>query len=138
LIEYVHPAFMVMTLSLVLLALRHGLAIRRARSSGHTGGLSRKTHRQRHLRFGKIALSCLIVGFLGGVGTKTIWLGDPPFTTFHGLLGAIALLAFGSTAMFGQRLERGDQSARESHAWAAFAAVLVALTGAAAGFVLLP
>ncbi len=137
-IEYVHPTFMVVTLGLVFLALRHGLALRRARSGGDLGGRSRKAHRERHLRFGKLAIGCLVVGFLGGLGTTSFWLGEAPLSTLHGLLGSLSLLSFGAVARFGGRLEQGDLSAREAHAWAAFVAVLFAGTGAVAGFVLLP
>jgi len=137
-IEYVHPAFMVVTLGLVFMALRHGLALRRARAGGDLGALSRKQHRERHLRFGKIALVCVIFGFVGGASTTTLVLGQQPITTLHGLLGALSLLSFGVVARFGDKLEHGDASAREAHAWAAFAAVLLASTGAVAGFVLLP
>ncbi len=137
-IEYVHPAFMVATLALVLLALRHGLAMRSARSGGDLGRYSRKEHRERHLRFGKPAIALLVVGFLGGLATTAFWQGEAPLTTFHGLLGSLALLAFGAVARFGGRLEEGDLSAREAHAWAAFVAVLLAGTGPIAGFVLLP
>lgn len=136
-IEYIHPAFMVVTLSLVLLALRHGLALRRARSGGDLGSLPRKTHRKRHLRFGKLALVCLVLGFVGGALTTTLVQGKQPITTLHGLLGALSLLSFGIVARFGDRLEHGDASAREAHAWAAFVAVLLAGTGAVAGFALL-
>ena len=129
---------MAATLALVFLALRHGLALRRARSGGDLGGLSRKTHRERHLRFGKIAIGCLVLGFVGGFATTTFWQGRAPFSTFHGLLGGLALLSFGLVARFGGQLEAGEMSVREAHAWAAFAAVLFASAGAVAGFVLLP
>jgi hypothetical protein len=138
LIEYVHPAFMAVTLGLVFFALRHGLTLRRARSGGDLGALSRKEHRERHLRFGKLAIVCVTVGFVGGAATTTFVLDQQPITTLHGLLGALSLLSFGVVARFGDRLEHGDASAREAHAWAAFAAVLCAGTGAVAGFALLP
>ncbi len=137
-IEYVHPAFMVTTLALILVALRHGLALRSARNGGDLGRYTRKEHRARHLRFGKPAVGLLVVGFLGGLATTAFWQGVSPLTTFHGLIGSLALLAFGAVARFGGRLEEGDLSAREAHAWAAFIAVLLAGTGAVAGFALLP
>lgn len=137
-IEYVHPAFMTVTLGLVFLALRHGLVLRRGRFAGAAGGRARREHRARHLRLGKLAVGFVFVGFAGGVATTTWLQGERPIATFHGLLGGLSLLAFGSLAVLGRRLERGDASAREAHAWAAFAAVLCAGTGAVAGFVLLP
>lgn len=137
-IEYLHPAFMVVTLGLVLAALRHGLALRRARQGTALAGTSRRQHRERHLRLGKIAVGCVGVGFVAGVSTTTFLQDATPLSTFHGLLGGLSLLSFGSLALLGRKLERGDASAREAHAWAAFAAVLCAGTGAVAGFVLLP
>jgi hypothetical protein len=137
-VEYVHPAFMVVTLSLVLLALRQGLILRRARAGGDLGGRTRGERRALHLRFGKLAIGFLVVGFLGGLGTTTFVQGETPLSTAHGLLGSLSLLSFGAVARLGGRLEQGDVSGREAHAWTAMVAVLLAATGAVAGFVLLP
>ena len=81
-------AFMVLTLGLVFMAMRHGLALRGARSGRDLGTLTRKQHRERHLRFGKLAIGCVVVGFIGGAVTTTLWQGREPITTFHGLLGS--------------------------------------------------
>jgi hypothetical protein len=134
-VEYLHPAFMVVVLACVFTALRYGLKIRRHRALGLR---MTRTLRTRHLLFGKLALSMLAVGFLAGLATTTLWLGDEPLTTFHGLVAGLAIVCFTTLGWAGRRLEGGDASAREIHAWAAFAAVLMAGTGAVAGLVLLP
>jgi len=122
LIEYAHPVFMVATLALVLLALRHGLTLRRARGGGDLGGLTRGEHRERHLKLGKAAVVCAVVGFAGGVGTTVLVQGKAPVTTFHGLVGSLTLLAFGALSLLGRRLEAGeatDGKESESEAGAA-------------------
>ena len=129
---------MVLSLGFVFMALRYGLAVRMRRMWGRPSALDHKTLRRRHVRVGKIAVSLVSVGFAAGLSTTTLWLGDRPLSTFHGLIAVLALSSFVATAVLGHRLETGHASARESHAWAAFAATLLAAAGAVAGFVLLP
>ena len=125
---------MVVTLSLVVLALRAGLAIRKRRLAG----LPRKPDwMRRHLRFAKPAVGLAMLGFAGG-GVSAIWLREwEPLRSLHGGLAIVAVLLFGVTAWLGQRLESGEGAAAR-HGALGLIATLVALLAAMAGFVLLP
>lgn len=126
---------MVATLAGVGLALRAGLALRRARHKRRrrTPGM-----RRAHLRAAKPAVVLAAIGFAAGP-VSAVWLrGWEPFATFHAWVGVAALAAFGATAVLGHRLERGAGRAREAHAIAGGIAALLAAVGAVAGFVLLP
>ena len=126
---------MVLSIGAAALALRAGLAMRRARllGRGRTPDMLR-----RHLRLAKLAVTLILIGFAAGP-LSMLWLrGREPFGTVHALLGGTAATLFAVTAVLGWRLERGAAIPLNAHALAGLLAVLAAATAAAAGFVLLP
>jgi len=126
---------MLASLALVLLTLRSGLALRRARRARRPPP---RDGRRKHLRLAKPAVALALIGFVGGP-LSALWLRDwTPFSTFHGVAGGVAALLFALAAIQGRRLEAGEPSARNAHALLAGGAVLAAAVAAMAGFVLLP
>lgn len=117
------------------MALRAGLALRRARLGR---GPRAAGMRRAHLRLAKAAVAMVLLGFAAGPASS-VWLrGWEPFASFHGLLGAGVAGLFATAAVLGRRLERGRSRARDAHALLGGLAVLLAAVGAVAGFVLLP
>ena len=134
-LAYLHPAWMLLSLGLAALALRAGLALRRARRLGQ-----RRTADayRRHLRLAKPALLLLALGFAGGIASA-LWLrGWDAFETAHGLVASAALAALLATGALGWRLEHGRSRAVEWHARLAALSVLLAAAAIGTGFVLLP
>lgn len=126
---------MIGSLALCALALRVGVRLRRARLARRPAP---RGARARHLRLAKPAVALVLVGFTLGP-LSAFWLrGLTPFSTLHGVFGALAAGAFGVAAWQGRRLERGQASARQAHALCAALGLLAAATAAVAGFVLLP
>lgn len=126
---------MVASLGLVLVALRAGLVVRRARAARRPPP---RDARRRHLRVAKPALACILVGLVAGP-VSAVWLrGWEAFGTLHAALGIGAALCFVVAAIAGRRLEGGRMQARNAHALFAALAVLIASVAAMAGFVLLP
>jgi hypothetical protein len=126
---------MLASLALAALALRAGLALRRARRLGQrrSAGAYRG-----HLRLAKPALALLALGFAGGVASS-VWLrGWDAFGTAHGLVATAALAALLATGALGHRLEHGQSRAVEWHAGLAALSVLLAAAAIGTGFVLLP
>jgi hypothetical protein len=122
-------------IALAVLALRAGVAARRARRRGQ-GAISEL--RRRHLRLAKPAVLVVLVGFLGGP-LSMWWLRDrAPFATLHAVLGVIAAALFATTALLGRRVEQGRLDAAALHGRLALAALIAAGAAMAAGFVLLP
>lgn len=130
-----HPAWMLAALLLVGLTLRAGLALRRARQ----GRAPRSARlRSRHLRLAKPAVALLWLGALLGP-LSSVWLrGWEPLHSFHGALGVLVALLFGTTAALGHRLETGRSRAFDAHALLGAISFLLAGLAALAGFVLLP
>jgi hypothetical protein len=126
---------MLASLALAALALRAGLALRRARRLGQRRSLEAY---RRHLRLAKPALALLALGFAGGV-VSSVWLrGWDAFETAHGLVALAALAALLATGALGHRLEHGHSRAVEWHARLAALSVLLAAAAIGTGFVLLP
>jgi hypothetical protein len=134
-LAYVHPLWMALSITLAAVALRRGLALRRARRLG--APLGREALRG-HLRAAKPAVALLAVGFT--LGPLSMWgLRDrEPFSTAHALFGSLAFGLFLATAWLGRRLERGHGRPLDAHAVAALAALLAAGLAAMTGWVLLP
>jgi hypothetical protein len=126
---------MVASLAGVVLALRAGMALRRAR---RTGGRRPPDLRRRHLRVAKPAVAAVALGFAGGP-LSMLWLRDrAPFETAHAWLGATALALFVAAAVLGRRIEHGQSRALDAHALCGVLGALLAGAAAVAGFVLLP
>ena len=124
-----------MSLGLVYLALRSGLALRRTRlrRAGRTPDM-----RPRHLRVAKPAVLLVVVGLVAGL-CSWVWLrGGEVLGTFHGFVGLATTALFVAAAVLGRRIERGGSRAFDAHALLAGLAVLLAGLAAVAGFVLLP
>jgi hypothetical protein len=123
------------SLLLAALALRSGLAIRRARQMRRPPPPGA---RRRHLRLAQLAFVLLCIGFAAGIASA-VWLrGFEPLRSFHGVLGTLAFSLFVLTWRAGERLEHGDQQVRERHARLALAAMFAAVLTALAGFAILP
>ena len=126
---------MVCGLTLLALALRSGLALRRSRL-GH--GRRTRDMRPRHLRFAKLAVTALLIGAVAGP-FSWIWLRGGEFLgTFHGGVGLVVVALIGTTAVLGRQLERGASRSFDAHALAGAMLVLIAALSAMAGLVLLP
>ncbi len=126
---------MIASCSVVALALRAGLRLRRNRVArvGRKEGLLRA-----HLRLAKPAVVLMGIGFLAGP-LSALWLRDwTPFRSFHSWLGILAAILFATTAILGRRLEQGRGRPVEAHAIFAGLAVMAAAVAAVAGFILLP
>jgi len=134
-LAYLHPAWMIFSLVLVLLTLRAGLRLRRARLLGRERGAELF---RRHLRVAKPAVVCVMFGAAGGL-LSIWWLrGRTPFATAHAAVAALALLAYGLTAFLGRRLELRRGRAVFAHALVGTLAVLLSAAALVTGFVLLP
>jgi hypothetical protein len=126
---------MVLGLTLLALALRSGLALRRSRV-----GPDRRSRemRPRHLRFAKSAVAVLLVGAAAGP-FSWVWLrGGEVLETFHGWVGIVVVALVVTTATLGHRLERGATREFDAHALAGALLVLLAALSAMAGLILLP
>ncbi|MEM7412250.1 MAG: DUF4079 family protein [Myxococcota bacterium] len=132
---YLHPAWMVIALGGCVAALRIGLGLRRAyqkRTAPPQGA------RALHLRIAKPAVVAVLIGAIGGPLSVWLFRDWTPMSTFHAVLGGTTAVLFGGAALQGRRLEQGDRSARNAHAWLGGGAVVLGLAAAIAGFVLLP
>lgn len=126
---------MAVSLALAVLALRAGLALRRAR---RRLGARRPGARRTHLRLAKPAIALLLVGLLAGPPSAVALRGWDPFETLHSWLGLLVAGLFAAAFVLGRRLERGRSRAFDAHALLGTLAVLAAALTAIAGFVLLP
>ncbi len=122
-------------LLLAVLALRAGLALRRARV---LGGQRPLDLRPRHLRLAKPALALVVVGFVGGPLSMALLRGQEPFGTLHAWLGLATAALFVAAAALGRRIETGVSRSLDLHASLGLLAVLLGAVAAVAGFVILP
>ena len=134
-LAFVHPAWMVASLVLAIATARLGLEIRRRRRNSRPVG---SDLRNRHLRFGKRAISMIAFGFLLGPASMFFFRDRNPFDSFHGILGVIVLGLFLWTGWSGRALAAGDPEAREIHRIAAASSIAAAMFSVVAGFILLP
>ena len=122
-------------IALAVLALRAGVAARRARRRGE-GAIS--ALRRRHLALAKQAALLVLAGFAGGP-LSMWWLRErAPFGTLHAVLGVIAAALFAVVALLGRRVEQGRLDAAALHGRLGLAALIAAGAATVAGFVLLP
>jgi hypothetical protein len=137
-LAYAHPAFMLASLALVFLALRAGLALRRARRLG--ARRDRHAYR-RHLRLAKLAVLLLPAGFAAGVYSAVALRGWDALASAHGWIGTGSLALFLAAAFVGRRLEGPDlPRARwaDAHGLIGVLAALCAAASLVSGFGLLP
>jgi hypothetical protein len=102
---------MALSLALAMLALRAGLALRRARRGL---GARRPGARRTHLRLAKPAIALLLVGLLAGPPSAVALRGWDPFGTLHGWLGLLAAGLFAAAFVLGRRLARSAPSPASS------------------------
>ena len=126
---------MTASIACAALALRSGLALRRAR---HGRGRRGPDDVRRHLARAKPAVVLVVVGFAGGPLSMAWLRGRAPFESAHGRIGLIALALFLATAVLGRRLERTRARPLDVHALLAVLALLASGLAAATGWVLLP
>ncbi|MEM9174557.1 MAG: DUF4079 family protein [Myxococcota bacterium] len=134
-LAFAHPAWMVVSVVLAIQAGRLGTEIRRRRAKGQR---VERALRDRHLRFGQIAIAMVVVGFVGGPPSMFFFRERAVFESFHAILGLIVLGLFLWTGWSGRALANGDASARDIHRIAAGSAIAAALASSIAGFTLLP
>ena len=138
-LAYGHPAWMLIAIAMAGLALRAGLGLRRARLARLPRKAAARAH---HTRLGKIAVTLILLGFLGGPLSMWLLRGRAPYETAHAFLATLAAALFASVAILGRRLERGGGRSRrrmiDTHAALALLATLAAAVALATGFVLLP
>jgi hypothetical protein len=134
-LAYAHPLLMLTALAFALVALRAGLALRRARRLG-----ARRDGRvyARHLRLAKIAVALLPLGFAAGLASALGLRGWPALGSAHGWVSSATLGLFLAAAWRGRALERRDSEARDAHALLGVLAALCAAASLFTGFVLLP
>lgn len=134
-LAYGHPAWMLLALGLAFLALRKGLALRRARQGGERG---RGKAVAAHVRVAQPAVLLVVAGALFGP-VSAVWLrGWEPLRTFHGAVALVAAGLFVAAGWIGWRLHRGRSRAVDAHGWLGVLAFLMAALATVAGFVLLP
>ena len=134
-LAYLHPLWMLGSLTLAAVTLRAGLALRRARRLGQRK--SAAVYR-RHLRLAKPTLLCVMLGFAGGIASSLTLRGWDALATAHGLIAVGTLATFLATGVIGWRMEHGQSHAVEWHARLAALAVLLAAAAMGTGLVLLP
>ncbi len=126
---------MVVSVALAALALRAGLAMRRARRL-----FAPRSRRmlQAHLRLAKPAVTLVLLGFLLGAVSAVTLRDWSPFSTFHAFGGIVTAALVATTGWLGRRLERGRGRPWGAHALLGVLSLLAAALTAVAGFVLLP
>ena len=134
-LAYLHPLWMLGSLTLAAATLRAGLALRRGRRLGQRRSAAAY---RRHVRLAKPTLLCVTLGFAGGITSSLLLRGWQAFATAHGAIAVVALAAFLATGALGWRLEHGRSRAVEWHARLAALAVLLAAAALGTGLVLLP
>ena len=132
---FVHPIWMVVSLTIAIATARLGLEIRRRRRRDHPVGANL---RKRHLRYGKRAISMIALGFLLGPASMFFLRDRNPFDSFHGIVGVIVLGLFMWTGWSGRALAAGNREAREIHRIVAASSIAAAMFSVVAGFILLP
>jgi hypothetical protein len=125
---------MVACLGLVYLALKSGLAMRRLRQRAGSRDFALL---RRHLAMAKPGVALAVLGFVGGGVSSVTLRGWELLESFHGIAGAVVVILFSVTAVFGRRAERGEGDPAV-HGLLGVFAVLIASLAAVAGFVLLP
>jgi hypothetical protein len=132
-LAYLHPALMIVVLTLGLVVLREGLRIRRARFFRH------EIDSSLHRRLGRIFVALIVLGFGAGLVSMG-WLRQKAlFESVHSRLVTGVLVGLLLAAAFGLWLERSeDDRVRGIHLSFAAGGLLLALTAAVAGFAILP
>jgi MFS family permease len=134
-LAYLHPAWMVASLALAILALRAGMEMRRRRLSGRRGDAELI---RRHVRMARPAVALVTIGFGGGVVSAIFLREWESFATFHAWLGLLSAGLFATAGVLGAALMKGRRDRLQAHGIAGLLAVLAAAVATVAGFVLLP
>ena len=139
-LAFLHPAIMVLALTLAALALRAGLQMRGRRRRGDAPG---RGLLQSHLRVARPAVLLLLAGFAGGPLSALLLRDWRPFGTLHAWLGLVAAGLFAAAGWLGWKLQtgtvRGERARIASrHGLIGALAMLAGAVTAVAGMVLLP
>ena len=97
-----------------------------------------KELRERHLRFGRMTMVLIWLGFAMGPVSMVLFRDRAWFESFHSMMGIIVLGLFSWTGWTGRSLSRGDAEMRGIHRLGAAASIAAAMLSAVAGFALLP
>jgi hypothetical protein len=134
-LAWAHPTWMLLSIGAAVVALRHGLRLRRARLAG----VRRDPEwRRRHLLVARPAVAAVLVGFALGPLSAVALRGFEPFDTFHAAVGVAVASLLAAAAWLGHRIAHGRSRARDLHALLGALGVLLSALAAVAGFVLLP
>ena len=125
---------MLISLGLVTLALRAGLAMRRRRQRSAPPDIDLL---KRHLAMAKPGVVLALLGFVGGLVSSVQLRAWNPLETFHGGVAVLVVIMFSITAILGRQVEKGEGSP-SMHGLMGVLAFLGASLAAVAGFVLLP
>jgi hypothetical protein len=125
---------MLISIGLVSIALRAGLAMRRRRLRGIPPDSNLL---KRHLALAKPGVFFVCFGFVGGGISSLLFRGWQPLQSLHGIVGLLVVILFSLTAYLGKRSQRGEGDPA-LHGLFGVLGVLVALLAGVAGFVLLP
>jgi len=134
-LAWAHPTWMLLSIGALVVALRLGLRLRRARLAGARRD---PQWRRRHLLVARPAVAALLLGFVAGPVSAVALRGFEPFGTFHSAVGLAVAVLFAAGAWIGHRIAHGRSRARDLHALLGGLGVLFAALAAVAGFVLLP
>jgi hypothetical protein len=134
-LAWAHPTWMLLSIGAAVVALRHGLRLRRAR---HAGTRPDPEWRRRHLLVARPAVAAMLVGFTLGPISAVALRGFEPFDTLHAAVGVAVAALFAGAAWLGHRIAQGRSRARDLHALLGGLGVLFAALAAVAGFALLP
>jgi uncharacterized protein DUF4079 len=133
-LPYLHPAAMVVVLTLGLFVLRDGLRIRNGRL------VRRPVASRRHRRLARVVVVLVIAGFGSGLYSMGVLRGKALFGSVHAWLATGALLGFTAGGSAGLWLERRMrvEPLRAVHAVTASVGLLLGLAAAIAGLAILP
>ena len=134
-LAWAHPTWMLLSIGAVLVVLRLGLRLRRARLAGTRRD---PEWRRRHLLLARPAVAAMLFGFTLGPISAVALRGFEPFDTFHGAVGVVVAALFAGAAWLGHQIAHGRSRARDLHALLGGLGALLAALAAVAGFILLP
>jgi len=143
-IAFIRPVWQAIAIAMVLVALRQGMGIRRARL--RESGVPRPPARRRHVAVGLASLALLAIGEVIGAATMHWARHEPVFRTWHAWIGTAAVGLFALGGWYGLRLKssmtgrppREEAAFRGLHVFCVGVALFLALVEVVVGLPLLP
>lgn len=126
---------MLLSIFIIVLALRQGLVLRQARKRGKS--LKPKDIRL-HVAAAKPAVLMLLLGATLGPLSAVYLRGWAVYETAHAWIATLSAVFCVATAVLGLRLLRGESRFAEVHGWLALTTVFAAVASIGTGLVLLP